>query len=174
MSVISFGRRSTPILDMVENPKHLKNLSAKIEKLRLEHIKLVEENDGLRLEKKKLAEEASYAKIEKLRLEHIKLVEENNGLRLEKKKLAKEASYAKVTQKVSKKRDGHDGFEQDEQDGLMDRGPGSQLQYMDQCIRVMRHVGSTADTDTDQAYYVIHDFQNLLVILGDDGSEHNI
>ncbi|KAK9168942.1 hypothetical protein Syun_001082 [Stephania yunnanensis] len=67
----------------------------KIEKLRLEHIKLVEANDVLRLEKKKLAEESSYAKIEKLRLEHIKLEEENDGLRLEKKKLAEEASYAK-------------------------------------------------------------------------------
>ncbi|KAK9169691.1 hypothetical protein Syun_001831 [Stephania yunnanensis] len=71
-------------------------IPVKIEKLRLEHVKLVEENDGLHLEKQKLAEEASYAKSEKLRLEHVKLVEENDGLHLEKQKLAEEASYAKI------------------------------------------------------------------------------
>ncbi|KAK9092021.1 hypothetical protein Syun_026932 [Stephania yunnanensis] len=39
-------------------------IQSQIEKLRnLEHIKLVEENDGLHLEKQKLAEEASYAKL---------------------------------------------------------------------------------------------------------------
>ncbi|KAK9161390.1 hypothetical protein Syun_007731 [Stephania yunnanensis] len=43
-----------------------------IEKLRLEHIKLVEENDGLHLEKQKLAEEASYAKVHAAALEGIK------------------------------------------------------------------------------------------------------
>ncbi|KAK9092024.1 hypothetical protein Syun_026935 [Stephania yunnanensis] len=42
--------------------EQLKNKEIEIEKLRLEHIKLVEENDGLHLEKQKLAEEASYAK----------------------------------------------------------------------------------------------------------------
>ncbi|KAK9168539.1 hypothetical protein Syun_000679 [Stephania yunnanensis] len=44
------------------NKKDFELKEIEIDKLRLEHIKLVEENDGLHLEKQKLAEEASYAK----------------------------------------------------------------------------------------------------------------
>ncbi|KAK9120532.1 hypothetical protein Syun_018149 [Stephania yunnanensis] len=43
-------------------------MEIEIEKLRLEHIKLVQENDGLHLEKQKLAEEASYAKMDRKRV----------------------------------------------------------------------------------------------------------
>ncbi|KAK9114975.1 hypothetical protein Syun_021772 [Stephania yunnanensis] len=55
--------------DSPENGKHelayldeMLHMLIVIEKLRLEHIKLVEENDRLHLEKQKLAEKTSYAK----------------------------------------------------------------------------------------------------------------
>ncbi|KAK9160393.1 hypothetical protein Syun_006734 [Stephania yunnanensis] len=53
---------------------------------------------------------------------------------------------------------------------LVFKGPGSQLQYMDRYIRVMKYACGAADIDTDQAYYTVS--YNLLVLLGDDSSEH--
>ncbi|KAK9132507.1 hypothetical protein Scep_012035 [Stephania cephalantha] len=69
----AMGERSTKCSGQCIAGDYLNELNMRIqsqeieiEKLRLEHIKLVEENDGLHLEKQKLAEEASYAKVLKL------------------------------------------------------------------------------------------------------------
>ncbi|KAK9147460.1 hypothetical protein Scep_006217 [Stephania cephalantha] len=48
----------------------------------------------------------------------------------------------------------------------LDKGPESQLRYMDQYIRVMKYAGGAADTDTDQAYYVIHGFLEFVGYVG--------
>ncbi|KAK9128920.1 hypothetical protein Syun_017717 [Stephania yunnanensis] len=118
-------KAATPILDMVENPKHLKNLSAKELKQLADEIRselsfitskirrpfkaslaVVELTVAIHYvfnaPKDKILWDVG-GQIEKLRLEHIKLVEENDGLRLEKKKLAEEASYAKIISDGSQK-----------------------------------------------------------------------
>ncbi|KAK9135042.1 hypothetical protein Syun_014372 [Stephania yunnanensis] len=68
--IIAMGERSTKCSGQCIAGDYLNELNMRIqsqeieiEKLRLEHIKLVEENDGLHLEKQKLAEEVSYAKV---------------------------------------------------------------------------------------------------------------
>ncbi|KAK9108946.1 hypothetical protein Sjap_017006 [Stephania japonica] len=83
-----------------------------IEKLRLEHIKLLEENNGLHLEKQKLAEEASYAKelASDAAVELKNLASEITKLSLDNDRLAKELLDSQemvYSQSVSTKNNGH-------------------------------------------------------------------
>ncbi|KAK9136268.1 hypothetical protein Syun_015598 [Stephania yunnanensis] len=101
----AMGERSTKCSGQCIAGDYLNELNMRIqsqeieiEKLRLEHIKLLEKNDGLHLEKQKLAEEASYAKelASDAAVELKNLAGEITKLSLDNDRLAKELLASQV------------------------------------------------------------------------------
>ncbi|XP_010526594.1 PREDICTED: kinesin-like protein KIN-7D, mitochondrial [Tarenaya hassleriana] len=93
----SSSSRSSVSVEYIEMRKKIQTQEIENEKLKLEHVQLVEENSGLRVQNQKLAEEASYAKelASSAAVELKNLAGEVTKLSLQNAKLEKELAAAR-------------------------------------------------------------------------------